>query len=323
MDYPRLARMEWGVILRISKKYVASPRVGVRTKKLDKPSVFEAETYNHSEIKGSINMFRARRHSEILEQLQRNQFVVVRELAKEFGVAESTIRRDLEDLEQKKLIQREYGGAVLVSDVSPEPPFQERKILHREQKAVVGKLAAEQIVDDETIFIDGGTTTEFIIPHILNRKGLTVVTCGLNIVFQLLNNAKITTILTGGVLDVPSQTIVPLHIEDIGQLHGIRVIKSFISAVGVSVEFGVTNNLLNRIPTKQKALEIASSSYLVVDGSKIGALAMGLVAPVTRFDAIITDTTADKDEVKKLQELGVQVLLAESQPRKSEGESTS
>lgn len=267
-------------------------------------------------------MIRARRQREILEQLQRNQFVMVRELAKEFEVAESTIRRDLEDLEQKNLIQREYGGAILAKDIHQEPPFQERKILRREQKTVVGKLAANQIRDGETIFIDGGTTTEFIIPHILKRKDLTIVTCGLNIASQLLKSPQITTIITGGVLDIPSQTIVPLHVEDIGQLHGIRVIKSFISAVGVSVEFGVTNNLVNRIPTKQKAIEIASESYVIVDGSKIGSVAMGLIAPANRFAAVITDTTAKTDEVTNLREMGVKVLLADFETRETEGDGT-
>ncbi len=256
-------------------------------------------------------MLRARRQQEILNRLHQEQSVMVNKLALDFNVAESTIRRDLNELESKNLIKRDYGGAVTVGNYIPEPPFRDRQVLRKREKEFVGRLSAEQINDNETIFIDGGTTTEFIIPHIQDRKNLTVVTCGFNIAARLVDCPGITTILVGGLIDPVSKAIVPLHSGDIAQLQHIRVNKSFISAVGVSAEFGITNSLLDRIPTKQQALQIAANSYLVVDGSKIGEVAVGFVAPINMISAVITDNTAPENELALLRTAGVTLIIAE------------
>ena len=256
-------------------------------------------------------MIRSQRHREIISWLHREAVVSVSEMATAFGVVESTIRRDLDDLEKQGMVRREYGGAMLSDGATREPPFQERQVLHRAEKEAVGRAAATQVFDGETIFVDGGTTTEFIIPYILDRKDLTVVTCGFNIAQQLLGSPHITTIVLGGMLDRASKALVPIHSEDLAQLHGIRVSKSFVSAGGVSAEFGITNRLPNRIPTKQQAIKIASEPLVVVDGSKVGAVALGVVAPITAVKTIVTDASAPAEELERIKALGVGLVLAE------------
>jgi DeoR family fructose operon transcriptional repressor len=257
------------------------------------------------------DVLRSQRHNGIIDWLRREEVARVSDMAQAFGVAESTIRRDLDELEKLGMVKREYGGASLSKRMVSEPSFQERQILHRAEKEAVGRMASTLVLDGETIFIDGGTTTEFMIPHIMDRKGLTVVTCGLNITMQLLGSPHVSTIVVGGLVDPASKALIPFQLEDISQLRDIRVSKSFVSAGGVSALFGVTNRLMDRIPTKKKSIEIASETIVMVDGSKVGAVAVGIVAPMMAVDTLVTDISAPEAELEAIKELGVRLVLAE------------
>lgn len=250
------------------------------------------------------------RHVHILDILREESAALVRDLAKRINVSESTIRRDLDELEAQGWVRRIHGGAILETQSQIEPPFQLRQISHKEEKDLIGRAAAKLVRDGEVIFIDGGTTTQFIVPYLFDRQNLTVVTCGLNIAIALSGSKDISTIVVGGELHVESQSFAgPLALETL-QIYGIRCDRAFISAGGVSAKHGVTNRILDRIPLKRKAMEISHQVAVVADGSKIGVVTLGHIAPIDSVHHLITDNSAPGRELNEIAVRGVEIKIA-------------
>lgn len=261
-------------------------------------------------------MYPAERRQEILRLIQQGTRVTVADLASHFGVSRASIRRDLNDLHNSGLLQRTYGGALLTSslntaaETSPaEAPFQERQVSHFEEKDCIGRAAAQLVHAGEVIFVDGGTTTECMIPYLADKPGLTVVTCGLNIINSLLPHEGITAILIGGTLHRQSLTLGGVLAQDSIRAYNMRFDKAFIAASGVSAEGGITNAGFEEIPMKHRAIEVARQAVLLADSSKVGCTAAGQVARANSLHRVITGAEADRDAVEKLRTLGVIVDL--------------
>ncbi len=249
------------------------------------------------------------RHAEIMDLLRAENAVAVRVLAERMAVSESTIRRDLTTLEGQGVVRRIHGGALLAEDNKTEPPFELRAISHRAEKDLVGRAAAALVEDGQVIFIDGGTTTPFIVPYLDDRRGLTVVTCGLNVANALSGNPNIQTIVVGGELNIESQSFAgPLALEAL-RAYNIRCDWAFIAAGGISAQHGVTNRILDRIPLKRMAMEISRWVAVVADGSKIGVAALGHVAPIEAAHHLVTDPSAPADGLAGIAACGVQVHM--------------
>jgi DeoR family fructose operon transcriptional repressor len=248
------------------------------------------------------------RQRQIMEALRANPASRVSDLADEFGVSESTVRRDLTELENQGLVQRVHGGAIVEPGYASEPPFEVRQITHREEKALAGKAAASLVRDGITIFIDGGTTTPFIVPYLSRFQGLTAVTIGLNVAYELAAIPTIRTIQIGGELHIETWTYTgPLSTQAL-ENSGLTFDLAFISAVGVSAEYGATNQIIDRIPQKQQAIRMSRQVAVVVDGSKVGRVAPARIALMQDIDALVTDQSASLTELAAIAELGPRMI---------------
>jgi DeoR/GlpR family transcriptional regulator of sugar metabolism len=257
-------------------------------------------------------MYPAERRQEILRRIQQDAHVTVTDLAAHFGVSRSAVRRDLNELRNIGLLQRTYGGAtgsVPITPVAAERPFSERTISQREEKERIGRAAAALVKPEQVIFLDGGTTVECMVPYLVDKPGLTVVTHGLNIANALLAHELITVIIIGGTLHRRSVTLGGfLALESI-QAYNMRLEMAFIGAGGVTLEGGITNASLEEIPMKRKALEASNQNILLVDSSKVGVVTTGRIAPVVSVQRVITGSQAPAAEIAGLRRLGVAVEL--------------
>ncbi|RIK44279.1 MAG: DeoR family transcriptional regulator [Chloroflexi bacterium] len=258
---------------------------------------------------GSIAMYSAERRQAIRKLVEANARVSVAELAEQFGVSRASIRRDLNFLHESGLLQRTYGGALGANGVADEAPFTERRVSHLAEKGRIGRAAAQLVQPGETIFVDGGTTTECMAPFLGERSHITVVTYGLNIVNRLAQYDPITLIVIGGTLHAASQTFGGVLAINNMQAYDMHFDKAFIAAGGVSADAGVTNADLEQIPVKRRAVEAAREVILLADSSKLGAVRTALIAPAHKVHQLITDAGAPVDEVKALQALGMAVQL--------------
>jgi DeoR/GlpR family transcriptional regulator of sugar metabolism len=259
---------------------------------------------------GSTKPIHRVRHVQILEALRVQPTAIVKELAERLEVSPSTVRRDLDELEAQGWVRRTFGGVILENREQIEPPFEFREELHAREKDMIGRVAAEIIQDDQVVFIDGGTTTQFIVPYLTNKTHLTVVTCGLNVAYALNRLTNLSAIVLGGEIHPESHSITgPLALAML-ELYNIRCNLAFLCASGYSAKYGVTNSILDRLPLKRKAMAISERSVLVADGSKAGIVALGQIAPFDQFSMLITDSTASPSEIEAIREQNVEVRIA-------------
>ena len=251
------------------------------------------------------------RHLNIMNILKESPTASIKELADRLGISQSTIRRDLDELEEKGLARRVFGGAILEKPFWNEPPFELRETLHSDEKDKIARCAADLIMDGDTVFIDGGTTTQFIVPHLVSKRNVTVITCGLNVAYELNRLENVTSFIVGGEIHTDSHSISGALALAVLDVYKIRCDKAFIAASAISAEHGVTNRILDRIPLKRKAMEISRQVIVLGDGSKIGTVALGQIAPITDFQILVTDTTAPEQEIAAIRAQGVDVRIAE------------
>lgn len=263
---------------------------------------------NMTAVVNRSRMYAASRQQEILRFLDQATSVSVTDLATHFAVSKASIRRDLRSLRKLGMLQRTYGGAVKPVVSSNEASFNERHVFRYDEKLRIGEQATRLIQPEMTVFIDGGTTAECMIPY-LSDKTLTIVTYGLNIITRLAGAEQVTVISIGGTLNHRTQTFGGVLALDSIQAYNMRFDMAFIACSAVSADSGATNASFEDIPMKRKAIQAAQWAILIADSSKIGCVAAGMVAPVNKFERLITGQAAPADEVKKLRELGVKVDL--------------
>ncbi len=254
-------------------------------------------------------MYSAERRQEILRLLNENSRVTVADLAGRFAVSPSSIRRDLGKLHRLGMVQRTYGGALTQAKNSHETPFSERIVAHHEEKERIGRMAVKLIEPEDTIFVDGGTTTECMLAFLPSDIHLTIVTFGLNIVQRLVEHDNITIVLIGGTLHVPTLTFGGVFANDSFECFNIRFDKAFLAASGVSAEAGITNAGFEEIPIKRRAIRSSRQAILLADSSKIGVIAAGVVATIDQMHRLITTREAPEAEVERLRKKGIIVDL--------------
>ena len=152
-------------------------------------------------------MFAEERHEIINNLLAEGGSVKVTELSEQLNVSEATIRRDLQEMEEKKLLKRTHGGAIRIEDTNFEPTFVDKKNKKHEEKVAIGKYAAKLINDGDTIIVDSGTTTLEIARNI-TAKNVTVITNSIDIAAELSNKEDIELIVTGGPDRAPRRSVI-------------------------------------------------------------------------------------------------------------------
>ena len=253
-------------------------------------------------------MYSAERQQEILKLIEEYSRVSVAELAARFDVSESSIRRDLNELHRLGMVQRTYGGAIGYVNASSEVPFSERVVSRHDEKERIGRAAAHLVQPGDTIFVDGGTTTECMLSYLPVDAPLTVVTYGLNIVQRLIDQRTITLVLIGGILHVPTLTFGGVFAADSFECFSIRFDKAFIAATGVSAEAGSPTPASRKSPSNAGRCAVPRDDTLG-QSAKVGVIAAGVIAPIDQLQRLITTREAPEAEIESLRRRGVLVDL--------------
>jgi len=241
-------------------------------------------------------LLREERKRKISEFVEENKQATVAELSKLFGVSDSTIRRDLEELDGQGEIQRAHGGAVAVERSAPEPPVVHRMVESEEEKRKIGRAAARLVQDGEVIFLGSGTTTLEVARNLDGKNDLTVITNALNVANQLAGKQSITVIVMGGLLR---------HSE-----LSLRADKVIMGMRAISVQEGLTNDYLPETMTDRAIVNFAPEIIVVADHSKFGKVSTALVAPITSVAKIVTDIRTPPELINEIRQLGIEVILA-------------
>ncbi|MET7419378.1 DeoR/GlpR family DNA-binding transcription regulator [Dactylosporangium sp. NPDC005555] len=254
---------------------------------------------------------RSDRVSAILTRVSGSGSIDAGALASEFGVSTATIRRDLQTLEDQKLLARTHGGAVATSpsSVLAEVPVRYRTGRHREAKARIAQRAFDLLPHGPlTLGLTGGTTTHLLARLLATRVDLTVVTNAVNIAAELALRPRLKLIMTGGVTRTQSYELVG-PIAD-RTLNGLHLQVAVIGVDGITATGGLTTHDDIEAHTNATMLRRAAHVIVVADGSKIGRDCLATIAPLTGAVTLITDPSADEAALTAIQATGVRVVIA-------------
>lgn len=250
-------------------------------------------------------MFSEERQRKIAELLKEKSSLRVTALAEKFNVSESTIRRDLQEMEERGVLTRTHGGAVGIQRTNFELSFKQKESEGRQEKVVIGQFAAEMIKDGDTVILDAGTTTLEIARHIKAER-LTVITNSIDIAAILSNNENVELIVTGGSMRTTTRAMVGHITEYI--LKNFRVDIAFIGANGISVDEGVTTPNFTEAQTKKSMMNVANKVIVVADSTKFNKVCFSVVSSVRSISSIITSGEVDAEVIKSFEEAGVEII---------------
>lgn len=256
---------------------------------------------------GATNQGPQQRQATIYSLARQKGVIRVAELSELLGVTEMTIRRDLELLEKKGLIERTHGGAIYNDKIGLEPQFAQKSALRQAEKRAIGQLAASLIEEGDTIFVNSGSTTiEFL--KQLNTPRVKVITNNPLAPIHI-NSETLSVILTGGEMRRESFTLVgELAIKAIKSVYAN---KAIIGIDGFSIKYGITNSTqaeswINRL----MIMNTHGAVILVADSSKLGRVANFKTAPMSAVSILVTDSGMDTANVAEFERLGIKVMIA-------------
>lgn len=248
------------------------------------------------------------RRREIVELLEIEGRVRVEELAHRFDVSEVTIRKDLSDLEERGLLQRTHGGAVLAHKSRFNPSFLEKRKLHAAEKRAIAEAALSHIHEGDTVILDAGSTTLALAQLMQDRfRHLTVLTCSVPIALELAHTSW-DLILIGGQMRQHSLAVIgPSAVEMLGHYHAD---KAFLGATGVTLRDGYSTPNPHDAQLKRAIICAADAAYILTDSSKLGHAVLASYARLEDTKLLITDNRAAPEFLDALDKRNIAYLLA-------------
>ena len=250
-------------------------------------------------------MLTPERHRIILQLLKDKNVVKIQEIMDLTNSSESTIRRDLSQLEEQKFLKRIHGGASSLQGKLNEPSMVEKSSKNLQEKSRIAKFAASLVEEGDCIFLDAGSTVIEMI-EFLPKKDIVVVTNGLMHFVPLLNKG-IPTYFIGGLAKSKTNALIGR-----GALAGLdlyRFDKCFMGVNGIHTQFGFTTPDQEEALVKQKAISLSREAYVLADSTKFSEISF---AKITDLDnaSIITNELDDELREQYLNRTMIKVVTA-------------
>lgn len=240
-------------------------------------------------------ILKSKRKQLIMEKLSHDKFVRLDDLVSLLDTSESTVRRDLDELESERKLHRVHGGAALPHSLQEEFTNQQKSIKNIQEKMLVAKKAASLISNDDVVFVDAGTTNELLLGY-LSQDNLTVVTNSIHHAAKLVDKNIQTIIIGGHVKKSTDASIGAVAYEQIKQLN---FDKAFLGINGIDEEFLTTPDMEEAV-IKKTVIENARKLYVVTDSSKIGRVSFAKVDKIE--NATIITNQSSGALMKKIKE---------------------
>jgi len=239
-------------------------------------------------------MFIQERYKYILDLVEKDGKVLVKDLSKQFKVSESMIRKDLQILEKKNLLQRTYGGAINIKrTIINSESFFCRVEKNTELKEIIAKKAYSQIKENDTLFLDASSIS-YILAKLLIRsnKNLTLITNMLEI-SSIAVDSNIHFIFIGGDYNtIVGGSIGSLSIE---QIKLYRCNKAFVGCSGVDLRDGnISTSISEDANTKKTIMSISKETYLMALNERFNIDGIFKFSNIIDFNSIITEVSPSK-----------------------------
>ena len=249
-------------------------------------------------------MLPTQRRQAILAEVRQAKAVSAEDLARRYGVSLETIRRDLRGLRDRGLLERVYGGALSVR--STEGDFATRSTLHAACKQAIAQLAATLVEPEDTLVIDIGTTALEVARALPESFRGRVLTNSVPAAMALADRAEIELLLCGGQVRHGDAACFGAQAEAF--FADFYADKAFLGSGGVHAQAGLTDYHPPEVATRRTIIAHAAASYVLADSSKLGAIAVHRVCPLSRVTAVLTDHQASAEATDALVSAGCTVL---------------
>lgn len=254
------------------------------------------------------DLFAEERLLEILNILNSEGKLKVKDLSTRFDVTEDCIRKDLKSLENQGALKRTYGGAIQIRESSNNYDIRARREVNVQSKTTIAEKAFDIILDRETVFLDL-STTNIVLAKILaeSSKRATIVTNTLEILNILSFQNNITVVATGGVLN--KNLLGFTGSATIEFLSKYKFDRSFIGSCGVNVfDRSITTFEIDDGITKRAIIEASKKSYLVMENNKFHFDGNYKFATLDDIDCIVIDELPNNETLKILEDLNIELI---------------
>jgi DeoR family transcriptional regulator of aga operon len=246
------------------------------------------------------------RRQHILQTIQKEGRVLVGDLSRELRISQITIRKDLDYLQTKGLIQRSHGGALRIQSSALVPTLPEKQKQNFEEKQRIGAAALKMITEGQCIILDSGTTTTAIAQGLKRFSQLTVITNAVNIAAELAGT-NFEVILVGGTLRKNSFSLVGPLAED--NLHEMHADILFLGVDGFDLDVGITTPNFLESRVNRAMIRAAREVVAVCDSTKFNRRSLSRIAPVSAVHRVITDQNLPRETAEALRAQNIDLIL--------------
>ena len=235
-------------------------------------------------------MLKSKRQNEIVEILQKNGFVTVNQLSQLLFASESSIRRDLTELQKRHIIKRSYGGAELITAKTNVVNFGARSYDYVEQKHIIAQKAATLINEGDVVFLDQSSTCYFLALELERFNSLTVVTNNIEIL-NVLSTTQNTVYSTGGVISKVNNNCL-IGSGASATFESVYADIMFFSASSVTSEGFITDRTSDEVYLRNSMLKNAAKKIFLCNSEKINTTAPFIQCSLNDIDAVVCQTDA-------------------------------
>ncbi len=274
--------------------------------------------YNGGEKKesaGEIIMLAQERQEQIMRHLSKNRIIKITDAVKMFHVSHETVRRDLEALQEQKLIKRVYGGAVLADGKQSEhggTGTVSRSVtptgLGYRERAAIGRAAAELVDEGDSVLLAIGSTILEVARNLKEKQRITVLTNSLPVLNELVDS-ELEVYVLGGKVCSDEQSIGGQLAYN--ALQSFFVDRVFVGAGGVTFEGGVSDYSEDESHLIATMMSRAKEVVLVAHSEKFGINSFSVTCPLEDIDIIVSDTNLSEEYRRGIEELGIRLVLSE------------
>lgn len=246
------------------------------------------------------------RRNRLLELLQVRGFASLPELTANLEVSESTVRRDLDFLEENGAARRTHGG-VYYTGASPKlPHFDQRQATNLDKKQLIGRAACELIDDGDTVLLDGGSTT-YELARLLVGRPLQVVTNSLPVANLFTSSASTDLVLVGGLMHHRTGVLLGEHAQHM--LSELNVRRAVLSVASISEQVFYNSNLLI-VETERAMMRSADEVIILADSTKFGHKSLSQLCEMSDVNTLVVDSGIDPGWKTRIIESGVKLIVA-------------
>lgn len=247
------------------------------------------------------------RRQHILSLIQKQGRALVGELSRTLGISQITIRKDLEYLQAKGLVQRTHGGALRIqAGTLFDPSLQEKKKQHWQEKQRIAAAAVKLIEEGQCVMLDSGTTTAAIAHELKRFSELTVITNAVNIAAEL-TATDLQVILIGGILRKNSFSLVGPLAEDV--LEEMHADILFLGVDGFDPEIGLMTPNFLESRVNRAMVKAARRVVAVCDSTKFNRRSLSRIVPPSAIHTVITDKNLSREVQEALRAQNIEVTL--------------